>query len=454
MSISVELIKKCATKVEGHADDIDDLAVFTNSREQVVNGLFVPIEGERFDGHQFLEQAIQSGAVAAIWTEGKALPENLPNDFPIFYTDDSLKGLQQLAAEYLKEQSPKVIAVTGSNGKTTTKDIVEHVTATAFETYKTQGNYNNHIGLPLTILTMPETCEVLILEMGMNHFGEISLLSKIASPDIAIITNIGESHIEFLGSREGIAKAKLEIVDGLKPGGTLIIDGDEPLLTGFRSEQHTIMLCGYNGRDHIQITQVTADINGYKFQINENEGSFYIPLLGRHNVKNAALAIAAAKQLGIHCSDIQKGFDHLSVTGMRLETIHGRNGALIINDSYNASPTSMKAAIQTVRSLPGFQKRVIVLGNMYELGADEEKLHKQVAEDISPPVTHVITIGEKAKWIAEELASNEDGITIAAFSDKTLAIPHLEKLLAPGTVLLFKASRIAALETLVAELKA
>lgn len=454
MSIHLNLIKERALRVEGKSDNIDDLTIFINSREQIDKGLFVPLVGDRFDGHDFLKEAIHAGAEATLWMEGKPLPEDIPENFLIFFVDDTLKALQDLSKTYLLGIAPKVVAITGSNGKTTTKDIVESVVATSYRTHKTKGNFNNHFGLPLTILAMPKDCEVLILEMGMNHFGEISLLSKIAPPDIAVITNIGESHIEFLGSREGIAKAKLEIVDGMKAGGTLVIDGDEPLLKSYRSKDQRIISCGYHKDNDNHITTILADVNGYQFNLNHEQDAFHIPLLGKHNVKNAAFSITVAYRLDIKKEMIQEGFNQLSMTGMRLETILGKEGSLLLNDAYNASPTSMEAAIETTKALPHFKRRVIVLGNMYELGSDEEKLHRQVAGIIRDPLTHVITIGEKAKWIADECATDAGEITITSYPDKTKALPYLKTLLSPETVILFKASRIASLETLVEELKA
>jgi UDP-N-acetylmuramoyl-tripeptide--D-alanyl-D-alanine ligase len=421
--------------------------VFIDSRKKVQNGLFIPIVGERFDGHEFLLDAIKNGAKAAFWEKGKQLPKGLPNHFPIFYVKDTLEGLQQVAKKYLLHVKPLVLAVTGSNGKTTTKDILASVLEQRFHVFKTQGNYNNHIGLPLTILAMDETCEALILEMGMSGFGEISFLSHLASPDIAIITNIGESHLEQLKSREGIAKAKMEIIDGLKEDGTIIIDGDEPLLKTL-SDKHALT-CGYNNENKFHITKITGNENGLYFTVQNNE-RFFLPMLGEHNVKNAVYAVAAAKQLGLSFEEITTGLSSLVMTNMRLEKLKGKQNALLINDAYNASPTSMKAAVEAVKFLTDYKEKVLVLGDMFELGNDEETLHRSVSESIESPITNVIVVGNKGRWIGEAVIERKNNsIPVNFYETKEEAVSKIKSLLSPETVVLFKASRGLKLETLI-----
>lgn len=430
-----------------HRGDITTVSsvteVFTDSRKHVKNGLFVPITGERFDGHDFLMQAIEHGATASLWQINRPLPKEKPSDFPIFLVNDTIAGLQRLAKHHLRRICPLVVAITGSNGKTTTKDMVEAALSLHFRTHKTEGNFNNHIGLPLTILAMRDDCEVLILEMGMNHFGEISVLSRLAEPHVAIITNIGESHIEYLGSREGIARAKMEITDGLKDGGKVIFDGDEPLLDTLRKRPS--VACGYNEENDLRITSVDQAENGLRFSLNQ-KGGYEIPVLGNHNVKNATFAVAVARELGVPESEIVEGLSKLSVTKMRFQQLHGKNGALVINDAYNASPTSMKAAIETVRALGDYHRKVLVLGDIRELGKDEKMYHESVAEAIKPPITDVITVGSRARWIAEAVTGS---VRVSAFDTKEEAFPVIEEMLAPDTIILFKASRLVGLETMV-----
>ncbi|ERN53237.1 UDP-N-acetylmuramoyl-tripeptide--D-alanyl-D-alanine ligase [Alkalihalophilus marmarensis] len=422
-------------------------AVSTDTRTIVAGALFVPLKGERFNGHDYVDAAIKSGAQAALWEEGQPVPADLPDDFQLYVVKDTLFTLQEMASAYRVKINPKVIGITGSNGKTTTKDILASLLSLEGETYKTQGNYNNHIGLPLTILAMPSTCKYLILEMGMSGYGEIERLSEIAKPDLAIVTNIGESHMEQLGSRAGIAKAKMEIKEGLSPAGFLFIDSDEPLLDGWK--QSSIIRVGFNHAD-ILVENVAATVDGYRFDMEGHH--FELSLLGKHNVKNAAYCIAVAHKFGLSTSKIQTGLRQISLTSMRLEKLTGSKGELIVNDAYNASPTSMIAAIDALKAIPSYEKRVVVLGDMFELGTEEEALHKSVAQVITPPITHVLTLGDRAKWIYEEashISSSSTFDEIAHFTTKQELADHLSKLVDQKTVILFKASRGMKLEEVI-----
>ncbi|WP_100404567.1 UDP-N-acetylmuramoyl-tripeptide--D-alanyl-D-alanine ligase [Bacillus solitudinis] len=422
--------------------------VSTDTRSLQPNDLFVPLVGEIFNGHTFIQQAIKNGAAAALWAKSESIPDKLPDSFQLYIVEDTLVSLQQMAKNYREQINPNVIAITGSNGKTTTKDIVYSLLSSVSKTIKTQGNYNNHIGLPLTILSMPVTCEFLILEMGMSGFGEIELLSHIASPNEAIVTNIGESHMEQLGSREGIAKAKMEILAGLQINGNVYLDGDEPLLVPYY--QNETIKIGFAKENEVVIEQIHATDEGFRFKLEEE--IYSLPLLGEHNVKNATYAIVLAKKLGLSYEQIQKGLSTISLSGMRLEKMKGQHGELIINDAYNASPTSMMAAVNAIKHIPNYQKRIIVLGDMYELGANEEKLHRSVAGVIDGSITHFVAIGEKGKWIFDEWKKHHsiktEGELFEADSLEKAA-RHLAGLVNQNTVVLFKASRGMKLEQLI-----
>ncbi|MCL1630946.1 UDP-N-acetylmuramoyl-tripeptide--D-alanyl-D-alanine ligase [Sporolactobacillus sp. CPB3-1] len=450
MSIGIDIVRGQAIQSIGALSHEQRLTVMTDSRNMVENGLFVPLKGERFNGHQFLEQAIQNGAVAAVWMEREPLPENVPEGFPVFFVRDTLVALQSMAKSYLNQVNPKIIAVTGSNGKTTTKDMIHSILSQTFKVYKTQGNLNNHIGVPLTILSMPEDTQILVLEMGMNHFGELTFLSQLAKPKIAVITNIGESHIEYLGSREGIAKAKLEIVKGLRKKGTLIIDGDEPLLANIHSHAFQIVRCGYGMQNEWQITEANESVDGASFSLNGKQERFSVPVLGKHNVKNAVYSFAVARLLGADMEMIRHGLERLRLTKMRFEKVAGMRGSVLINDCYNANPTSMKASVETLKALPGFERRVAVLGDMYELGENEMALHESVADVLTKPLTHVVTIGSKGAWIAEGLRKrhSESELEVHTYATKEEAVTYLDSLLDEKTIMLFKASRLLALEEL------
>jgi UDP-N-acetylmuramoyl-tripeptide--D-alanyl-D-alanine ligase len=448
MKLDIKELVALADRSSGKNENIWLEGVSKDTRQKSENALYLPIAGERFDGHDFLLDAIKQGCIATIWQEGKELPAGLPDDFPVLYTSDTIAFLQKISKFYLKKINPVVVAVTGSNGKTTTKDMIESVSSTTFKTFKTQGNYNNHIGLPLTILAMDEATEVLILEMGMSNFSEISLLSKLAEPDAAVITNIGESHLEQLGSREGIAKAKLEIADGLKQGGLLIIDGDEPLLSHVKGEN--VLQVGFGDSCTLKLSNLQTDTQGVSFTLEEGTTVYRIPMLGRHNIKNAAYAIAIGHYLNIEENKILEGLENLKVTSMRLELKKGKKGTLLINDAYNASPTSMIAALATLAELNDFSAKAAVLGDMYELGSNEEEMHRKVAAHVDPSINHVITVGEKGAWIADELKKlKRKNLEVTPCLTKEEAQEPIGKLLSKDTAILFKASRGMALETLI-----
>ncbi|MYL33046.1 UDP-N-acetylmuramoyl-tripeptide--D-alanyl-D-alanine ligase [Pontibacillus yanchengensis] len=424
--------------------------IYTDTREKTDRGLFVPLEGETFDGHSFLKSAINNGAVAAFWNKEKPIPEFVPTEFPLFLVDDTLIALQQLAHTYRTEINPKVIGVTGSNGKTTTKDFIASVLSQNYNTHKTNGNFNNHIGLPLTILSMEQGTEVLVLEMGMNHFGEIERLSFISEPDFAVITNIGESHIENLGSREGIAQAKTEILAGLKSNGKVLIDGDEPLLAPLHTREG-VLSCGFDEKNKYVLSDCEMDDAGTRFTINE-EADYSIQVPGKHNVKNASFAIIIGELLNMKQELIQEGLSAIELTGMRLERVLGKKGATILNDAYNASPTSMKASIDVVKELPNFSRKILVLGDIFELGALSEMLHRSIADAISEPIDMVIAIGEEAPFIVEEMKKKELPIETHSFQTKEEAVEILQSTLSDETVILLKASRLMAFESLLEHL--
>ncbi|RDW18467.1 UDP-N-acetylmuramoyl-tripeptide--D-alanyl-D-alanine ligase [Oceanobacillus arenosus] len=439
------------TDFQGDAKNLIQIdAVNTDSRVQIKKSLFVPIVGDNFDGHHYVKQAINNGAVAVLWEKGRSLPTLIPTDFPVFFVEDTTTGLQQLATNYLDDVNPIVIGITGSNGKTTTKDLVAAMMKSTYITHYTNGNFNNHIGLPLTILSMKKNTEVLVLEMGMSGFGEIDLLSKIAKPDYAIITNIGESHIEFLGSREGIAKAKLEIINGLKEKALLIIDGDEPLLNQLNTYSNTVS-CGFNNDNDVIISNVNLSLQATSFKLSD-ETNYVVPLLGKHHAKNATYAIILGERLGINLSTRKSALLSLEQTSMRFELMEGRGGASIINDAYNASPTSMKAAIEVVKQMKGFKSKVLVLGDVLELGEHSEQLHRSIAEVIDSSINAVFTYGDHSEVISNAVMEKGGEIRCKHFTEKASLLKALEPYLEKESIVLFKASRGLHFETLIKEI--
>jgi len=445
-------LAEIAAMVKGQIhDSVKDVMVagVTNDTRKITDAnLFVPLQGEKSNGHDHVLRAFEQGASASFWEHNQPNP---PEGAALIFVEDSLQALQQLAKAYLNELEAKVIGITGSNGKTTTKDMTASILGTKYRVHKTSGNYNNHIGLPLTVLSAPEDTEMLILEMGMSSRGEISLLSRIGQPDAAIITNIGESHLLDLGSREGIADAKLEIVEGLKPDGVLIYNGDEPLLINRIGEVASRKISF--GRS-ITNDYYPADIQPGQDDMNftiEKEGmhSFQLPVLGTHNVLNSLAAIAVGREMGISYEEIARGLRELKLTNMRMEVSFGANGEKIINDAYNASPTSMKAAIELVKGMTDATKKILVLGDMLELGPEEAEYHYKMGELITEEIDYVLAYGNLSVNLAEGAKANLGPERVFHFADKEDLVHKLKELTEPHALVLVKASRGMRLEEVV-----
>ena len=428
--------------------------VCIDSRKVAPGNLFIPLKGERSDGHVFVEGAIQQGAAAALWQ--KDVP-NPPAGLPILIVEDTLLALQELARSYRGQLEVKVVGVTGSNGKTTVKDMIANLLGLKYKVQKTEGNYNNHIGLPLTVLSLEEDTEVAVLEMGMSSKGEIDFLSKLARPNAALITNIGESHLQDLGSREGITEAKLEIIHGLQENGLIGYFGDEPLLRDKLDAYNgsaEIRTFGRGSHNDLYPIEIKADETGSRFKINASNTIFQLPVLGTHNIVNALCAMTCAHYFAIPYEKMNDGFSSLKLTNMRMEMLDGKNGEKIINDAYNASPTSMKAAIDLVSNLQGFNKKILVLGDMLELGPKEEDFHYEIGSSLNPKsIDYLFTFGSLGQSIAEGAKEVLPAENVLSFTEKESLITALEKHTDNGTLLLVKASRGMKMEEVVMALK-
>lgn len=430
--------------------------ISTDTRKMKPGSLFVPLIGDRFDGHDFLDQAIEAGAVAALWQSDHPYPKQ--DKIPLIFVSDTLKALQQIASAYREELGIPIIAITGSNGKTTTKDLVSSVLSVKFQVDQTEGNLNNHIGVPLTLCSMSEHTQVGVVEMGMNHAGEIAILSKIAKPNFAVITNVGESHLEYLGSREGIANAKLEIIEGLDSKGTFIVHGDEPLLLQKLSEiKQKVIRIGF-GEENDEFPQKieAEDLSGIRFHTSSFSTHFEVPLLGKHNILNALFAIQLGRLFKLMESEIQKGLEQAKITGKRLEMTRARNGMFIINDAYNASPTSMKAAIDLQHAVKSGLDKWVLFGDMREIGRQEERYHREIgAYAVSKDIKRIYTIGEKGRWIAEGARemNRDSSCIIKHFESHEEVIDHLQKEGGRNVLLLVKASLAMHLDKVVQKLK-
>ena len=412
--------------------------------------LFIPFRGEAVNGHRFVEQAFEKGAAASLWMKDEPNP---PAHLPLIFVDDPEQALQQMARAYRAEHQAIFIGITGSNGKTSSKDILAGTLSPYFKVQKTIGNFNNQLGLPITILQLDEDTEVSVLEMGMSGFGEIEFLTKLARPHYAIITNIGEAHMRDLGSREGIAQAKFEIVQGLSDEGILFFDGDEPLLQSLVAKTPNLKTqsFGFTAGQNLIASNVQATAQGSSFHVEgEIEGDFFISVLGEHQVKNTLNTMLVSKAMGLSDEKIRQALKQVVLTDMRMQLIPVGD-LLFINDAYNAAPTSMHAAIQFVEQTTIRPEKWLVLGDMLELGEDEQHFHEEIAQHIDSQKIHVVCLyGPRMKWLYDKLQKKMDAKRLV-YSEQDYA-PIIEKIhneASEQSMILVKGSRGMQLETII-----
>ena len=450
-----EILEAVEGKLLGDFSDLEQTVtlVETDSRSIQPGALFIPLTGERFDGHAFISDALQAGAAGCFTARERE--SYLPGKFYIKVMGGTQKALRDLARYYKRKFSIPFVGITGSVGKTTTKDMVAAVLGEKYKVLKTEGNFNNEVGLPLTLLRLNHTHQICVLEMGMNHFGEIEYLSHIVEPDVAIITNIGDAHIEFLGSRENILKAKCEIFTHMKPDGFAVLNGDDELLAALRGTLPLkTVFCGMaEGLDY-RATEVESDGERYiKCKVKTPFRAFdaEISALGDHMIYPALMATAVAEHFGLTEEEIAAGILHFAPTKMRMNILRRGNGITILNDTYNANPQSMRAAVEVLAQAKG--KKIAVLGNMFELGPLAPALHAGVGEYLGRAgVDCLVAIGELAHYIYDA-AAVAPVPEVYHRETKEEAKPLLSQLIQPNTTVLVKASRGMAFEELVDYLK-
>ena len=419
--------------------------VSTDSRTLQSGDLFVPLRGENFDGHRFIEQAAERGAAGAMVEE--SWKGSTPKNFALIRVPDTLVAYQSLAASYRRSLSVKVIAITGSNGKTSTKDFVAAILSRGFRVTKTEGNFNNHVGLPQTMLAATASDQIAVWEIGMNHPGEIAALAKLAAPDAAIITNVGVAHIEFMGSREAIAAEKGTLAEAVDVGGTVILNGDDSFSESIAQHTHAkIILAGIeNGT--VRAIDVSQSATGCEFTILEgaHRCRAQLPVPGIHMVQNAMLAVAAGRAFGLSLEECAAGLASTPLTKARLQ-IKEINGIQFIDDSYNANPDSMKAALRTLVELDADGRRVAVLGQMNELGEESERGHREVGETAAAlGIDELFAVGEAGAAIAQ--AARKAGLENSSTVDSPEeAARRLSATASPGDLILVKGSRTARME--------
>jgi len=405
--------------------------------------VYIGIKGERFDGNQLYKEAIKNGASVCILQDVK-ISEQEKEQYKytsIILVEDTIKTLQEIAKKKRNMYNIPVIAITGSVGKTSTKDIIANVMAKQFHILRTEGNLNNHIGLPLTILKLKDE-EMLIVEMGMNQAGEIKRLTEIAKPDVAVITNVGTAHIGNLGTRENILKAKLEILEGLSKDGVVIINNDNDMLHKWyeencKKESQKIITYGIYQKSDVQAknTELKEDESTFLAVYKDKEIKIEVPIAGEHFVYNALCATAIAENYGIEEQKIQKGIKEFELSKKRMET-YQIGKYTIINDCYNANYDSMKAAIEHLGNTKK-ETKIAILGDMLELGEYSEELHRKVGEEIQKnKINIVITVGFFSKYI-NQMAKNSKNVHCET---KEEAVEVAKKLMKPNTSILIKAS--------------
>ena len=424
--------------------------IIIDSRKANENSVFVAIVGENLDGHNFIQSAYDLGCKTFIKNENVNISLK-ESDVNIIEVKDTEIALGDIAKYYKSKFEIPFIGITGSVGKTTTRDMVYSAVSSKYNSLKNEGNFNNQLGVPLTLFELNKEHECAVIEMGMSGFNEIEYLANIVNPKIGVISNIGLSHIEALGSQEGILKAKMEITTNFDETCTLIVNGDDKLLSTLKNKEHIYNLktFGFNNDNDIYCEDFTMEEDSITFTcvINDNKEEIFIPAVGEHNIYNAMAAILTGMALEIPLKNIKEGLKNYKATKMRLDIVKD-NDLTIINDTYNASPDSMNAALKILGRYK--ERKVAILGDMFEMGEHAEYGHRLVGESAVGNVDLLITIGKDSKFISDEAKKlGLSSSSIYHFETKEDAINSLENLIQKNDVVLVKASRGMKLEEIV-----
>ncbi len=422
------------------------LKISIDSREVDKDTLFIPIIGERFDGHNFMESAYESGCRNFLCDKKHKFSKN---DINLIEVEDTSIALGDIAKGYKEKFNIPLIAITGSVGKTSTKDIIYSVLKEKYNTLKTEGNLNTNIGLPKTLLNLSNKNEMAVLEIGMDKKGEISYLTNIINPDVAIITNIGMSHIMNFKNQEGIFNAKMEIVEGLKKDGLLIVNGDDKFLKTVKgNDDYKVLTFGFNKENDIYCKEYSLKNNKISFKAiyKEKEYDFIIDSIAKHNIGNALAAILLGFNYDMSAQEIQKGLLNLEFSSNRLD-IFDTSNYKIINDTYNSSYDSVKSALEVLNSFNG--RKVSILGDILEIGDFSKEIHEKIGKELKCDV--LITIGEYSKYITDE--AQKRGIESYHYFTKDEFYKNMDNVLLKGDIILVKASRALHLDEVVEVLK-
>lgn len=446
-----ELTKACKGKqILGKLDTTVE-GIVIDSRKANKSNVFVAIIGENLDGHNFIDSAYDNGCRTFIISDRKAKLPIRKDVINVIVVDDTQLAMGRIASYYKERFHIPYIGVTGSVGKTTTRDMIYSALTGKYNAHKNVGNLNNHLGVPLTLFELNKKHECAVIEMGMSHFGEIEYLADMVHPKIAVISNIGLSHIENLGSQEGILKAKLEIVKNFNKDNLLVINGDDKMLSTLKDKElpYRLKTFGFSSNNDIYCKEYNTTTENIKFvcNINGKDESFEVPTLGEHNILNAMSAILVGTELDLTIDEIRTGLKNYTATGMRLDVIK-ENDFTVINDCYNASPDSMKSSLKV---LGGFDNRkVAILGDMFEMGDMAEMGHRSVGESVLKNADLLITIGKNSKFIGDEAISlgfNKE--KVYHYGSKNELFLNINSILNKKDTILVKASRGMKLEDVV-----
>ena len=432
-----EIVKATKGALLKEADVKEIKAVSTDTRKIEEGTMFIALKGENFNGNNYVLDAFNKGAKIAIVDEVKCDLNELKEDVALIKVQNTGRALMDLAKFYREKLGLKVVGITGSAGKTSTKDLVAAVLSDKYKVFKTKGNFNNEIGLPLMILELDSTYDVAILEMGMRGLGQIKELAEIASPDLGIITNIGISHIEILKTRENILKAKMEIATFFDKNNTLVVCGNDDFLGALPEAEYKIVKTGVGENFKIGAKNIALEELSSKFTVydGEKEEEFSLDMPGEHNISNLMLGIAIAKELGVSFEEMKRGLKNIEATSMRLELIK-KDGFSILNDCYNSSPVAVKSAIDVMKNIEG-KRRIAVLGTMRELGHKSEEAHEEIGKYAKENgIEKVLCLGDFSENIKEGYG---EGCTV--YENKEELIKDLLNIICDGDIILVKASR-------------
>ncbi|EIF6155946.1 UDP-N-acetylmuramoyl-tripeptide--D-alanyl-D-alanine ligase [Clostridium perfringens] len=432
-----EIVKATKGALLKEADVKEIKAVSTDTRKIEEGTMFIALKGENFNGNNYVLDAFNKGAKIAIVDEVKCDLNELKEDVALIKVQNTGRALMDLAKFYREKLGLKVVGITGSAGKTSTKDLVAAVLSYKYKVFKTKGNFNNEIGLPLMILELDSTYDVAILEMGMRGLGQIKELAEIASPDLGIITNIGISHIEILKTRENILKAKMEIATFFDKNNTLVVCGNDDFLGALPEAEYKIVKTGVGENFKIGAKNIALEELSSKFTVydGEKEEEFSLDMPGEHNISNLMLGIAIAKELGVSFEEMKRGLKNIEATSMRLELIK-KDGFSILNDCYNSSPVAVKSAIDVMKNIEG-KRRIAVLGTMRELGHKSEEAHEEIGKYAKENgIEKVLCFGNFSENIKEGYG---EGCTV--YENKEELIKDLLNIICDGDIILVKASR-------------